>query len=122
MTRGDVFGLLAAGLVVLAVVRLLTAGDLVRRVIALNIASGGVLMVLVLVAAHSEPPDSVLHALALTGIVITVSVTGLALVLIRRIESPEHGEQPHDDEVPPDADHDDGPHDEHIQGAHGGGP
>src|SRR5690625_4669625 len=50
-------------------------------------------MVLVLVAAHSEPPDSVLHALALTGIVITVSVTGLALVIVRRIEAPHRTEE-----------------------------
>lgn len=117
MTRGDVFGLLATGLVVLGIARLLTTVDLVRRVIALNIASGGVLMVLIVVAAHSDPPDPVPHALALTGIVITVSVTGLALVLVRRIESPGQGEQPDDEEIPPDADRDDGPHDEHIHAA-----
>ncbi|MGC0272411.1 NADH-quinone oxidoreductase subunit K [Pseudactinotalea sp. Z1739] len=85
--RSDVFVILAVALAVLGIVRLLTTTDLVRRVIALNIASGGVLMVLVALAARTDPPDTVPHALVLTGIVITVSVTGLALVLIRRIEA-----------------------------------
>ena len=93
MMRADLFLLLAVALSVLGMVRLLTSTDLVRRVIALNIASGGVLMVLGSLAARSDPPDSVPHALALTGIVITVSVTGLALVIVRRIEAPHRTEE-----------------------------
>src|SRR5699024_1957453 len=77
--RTEVFTVLAVSLAVLGIVRLLTTTDLVRRVIALNIASGGVLMALLVLATRSDPPDAVPHALALTGIVITVSVTGLAL-------------------------------------------
>lgn len=90
--RTEIFTALAVALAVLGIVRLLTITDLVRRVIALNIASGGVLMTLLVLATRSDPPDAVPHALALTGIVITVSVTGLALVLIRRIETAEAGE------------------------------
>jgi multicomponent Na+:H+ antiporter subunit C len=35
----------------------------------------------------------VLHALVLTGIVITVSVTGFAIALVRRIERDERDRQ-----------------------------
>lgn len=94
MSRTDLFLLLGVALAVLGIVRMLLTRDLIGRVIGLNIASGGVLMVLLTVAVRSGPtvPDALPHAMVLTGIVITVSVTALAVVLIRRIESdPEEG-------------------------------
>jgi multicomponent Na+:H+ antiporter subunit C len=95
VTDGDAFLLLGVGLAVLGTVRLVLTGDHLRRVVALNVAGSGVLMVLVAVAYRSNPeePDPVLHALVLTGIVITVSVTGLALALVRRVERDEHDRQ-----------------------------
>jgi multicomponent Na+:H+ antiporter subunit C len=88
MSRPEVFLAVAVALVLLGVVRLLFTRDLVRRVIALNVAGSGVLLVLVVVAARSDPddPDPVPHALVLTGIVVTVAVTAVALGLVRRIE------------------------------------
>jgi multicomponent Na+:H+ antiporter subunit C len=89
VTRVEVFLLVAAALAVLGAARLLLTRDLMTRVLALNVSSAGVLMVLVVLAVRGgEPgaPDPVLHALVLTGIVITVSVTGLAIGLVRRIE------------------------------------
>jgi len=76
----------ALGLLVFALgsVRLLFVRDTVTRLVALNIAGAGVFLVLIALAARTDPPDPVLHALVLTGIVIAVSVTGLGLVLIRR--------------------------------------
>lgn len=85
----------AAALTLLGGVRLLLARDALVRLIALNVASGGGLLVLGALAARSSPPDTVLHALALTGIVITVAFTGVGLVLLRRTEGfePAGGEQ-----------------------------
>lgn len=88
MSRPEWFLLLGVALAVLGAARLLLTYDLLRRVLAMNVASGGVLMVLVAVGygAGSAEPDPVPHALVLTGIVITVSVTALAVGLVRRIE------------------------------------
>jgi multicomponent Na+:H+ antiporter subunit C len=89
VTRVEVFLLVGAALAVLGAARLLLTRDLMTRVLALNVSSAGVLMILVVLALRGgEPgtPDPVLHALVLTGIVITVSVTGFAVGLVRRIE------------------------------------
>lgn len=95
MTSVQWFLLVGAVLMALGGVRLLTASDLVVRLVALNIAGGGGLLVLVALAARSEVPDPVPHALALTGIVITVAVTGVGLALVRRIDdADQHGEDP----------------------------
>lgn len=81
--------LVGAVLLSLGAVRLLTARDLVVRLVALNVASAGGLLALVALAARTDEPDPVPHALALTGIVITVAVTGAGLALVRRIEDDE---------------------------------
>jgi multicomponent Na+:H+ antiporter subunit C len=95
VTRTDAYLLLGVVLAGLGTARLLLTADLIRRVIALNVASAGVLMLLVALAYRADPaePDPVLHALVLTGIVITVSVTALALGLVRRIETAQAEEQ-----------------------------
>lgn len=89
MNRPEVFLAVAVALVVLGVVRLLFTRDLVRQVLALNVAGSGVLLLLAVVAARSDAdtPDPVPHALVLTGIVVAVSVTAVALGLARRIET-----------------------------------
>lgn len=82
---------MALGAVVFAlgVLRVLLVSDALRRVVAINVASIGVLIILIALAARpgTDAPDPLLHALALTGIVITISISGVALVLIRHIES-----------------------------------
>jgi len=54
----------------------------------------GVFMLLIAVAYRGPglPPDPVPHALVLTGIVVAVSATALALALVRRL----HAEQEDD--------------------------
>lgn len=81
--------LVAAVLFSLGTVRVLTARDLVVRLIALNVAGSGGLLALVALAARTDEPDPVPHALALTGIVITVAVTGVGLAVVRRLEGEE---------------------------------
>jgi multicomponent Na+:H+ antiporter subunit C len=77
------------GLVVFVVglAGLLFAPHLLRKVMALNLMGSAVFLFLI-AGAHRGPtdaPDPVPHAMVLTGIVIAVSVTGLALALVRRL-------------------------------------
>ena len=83
------FLLVGAALFALGSVRLLTAPDLVVQLVALNVAGSGALLSLVALAARTDEPDPVPHALALTGIVITVAVTGVGLAVVRRLEGEE---------------------------------
>lgn len=57
---------------------------LLRRLLAFNLLGSGVFLLLVGLPAHRHGSDPVTHALVLTGIVVAVAATALALVLIRR--------------------------------------
>lgn len=79
----------AAGLAVL-VIGLLGVFDgrsrSVRRILALNVMASGVFLIMVATARRNQgPPDPIPHALVLTGIVVSVSATGLALALAKRL-------------------------------------
>ncbi len=59
---------------------------LLRKLISLNLMGSGAFLVLVALA-HRTPsgnPDPVPHAMVLTGLVVSVSATALALALLRR--------------------------------------
>lgn len=86
MTTATWYLLLGVVVVTIGALRLLMVQDLVARLIALDITGSGSLMVLVSLAARSEPIDPVLSALVITGLVITAAFTAIASVLIRRIE------------------------------------
>jgi multicomponent Na+:H+ antiporter subunit C len=57
---------------------------LVRRLIAFNVMGSGTFLVLVGHAQHERGFDPVPQALVLTGIVVAVASTALALLIIRR--------------------------------------
>ena len=59
--------------------------DGLRQVIALNIAGSGVFLLLVAVPSRGAGVDPVAQALVLTGIVVAVALTGVALVLLARL-------------------------------------
>lgn len=61
--------------------------DLLRKIVAANIATGGVFLILLAAArtAEQQTADPVPQALVLTGIVISVSLTAFALSLLRRL-------------------------------------
>lgn len=73
-------------LVVVGLTRFLLVRDLVARLVAMNVLGSGSLLLLLALAARSEPTDPVLSALVITGLVVTVAFTGVGAVLIRRIE------------------------------------
>lgn len=91
MSPSDLY--VIAGIIVIGIglYRLVASTEFLRRVVALNIASAGAGAVLVS-AAYREPPgiaDPVPHALVITGIVVVVSTTAVALALIRRLHDDE---------------------------------
>lgn len=98
MTANLLLHLVAGALIfALGVIGTLIVRDLIRRIVALNVASGGVMLVFLALADRGDgAPDPVPQALVLTGIVVMAAVTGLALTLARRIESPESDLEPPD--------------------------
>lgn len=58
---------------------------LLRKVIAFNIMGSGAFLVLVGLAQRGGAPDPVSQAMVLTGIVVSVAATALALALARRL-------------------------------------
>ncbi|TLX63238.1 NADH:quinone oxidoreductase [Stutzerimonas nosocomialis] len=70
---------------------LLTLRDALRRIIAINLMGSGVFLVMIALAARVVPSDPVLVALVVTGLVVAVSATALAL---RLAGSADRGESP----------------------------
>jgi multicomponent Na+:H+ antiporter subunit C len=70
--------------------------DWVRKILGANVASSGIFLVLVAMAARvpSGAPDPVPHALVLTGIVVSVSATALGLALARRLREAREANAP----------------------------
>lgn len=89
MTAQVFFMAVGAVILCLGVARLVHARDWVVRLLALNVASGGALVALVSLAGSGEGTDPVPHALALTGIVIMVAITGVGLLLARLVQTDE---------------------------------
>ncbi len=57
---------------------------LLRRLLAFNVMGGGTFLILVGLAQDGRGKDPVPQALVLTGIVVAVSATALAVILMRR--------------------------------------
>ena len=68
---------------------LLVQSHLLRRILALNVMGGSVFLVYIALGAQTPGaiPDPVPHAMVLTGIVVSVCATGLALVLADRLQA-----------------------------------
>ena len=91
MTPDLIYGLTGIAVFGIGLVGALCAQDRLRRVLALKLCSVGAGFLLV-VGAWREPPatpDPVPHALVITGIVVMVSATAVALALIRRLQTLE---------------------------------
>ena len=83
-----VYLLAAIGLFVIGLYALLRRGHFLRKILALNVMASAIFLLLVDLAHRGPgPPDPVPHALVLTGIVVSISATGLALALTARIRS-----------------------------------
>ncbi len=89
MTVAVFYAIAGVALAGLGLFALFARAHLVRKILALNVLSSGVFMVFVALAyrAPGAAPDPVPHAMVLTGIVVSVSATAVALVLTSRLEA-----------------------------------
>jgi multicomponent Na+:H+ antiporter subunit C len=91
MNADALFPVTAALLLAIGLYGLLSRTELIHRLIATNIMSSAVFLLLVRMAVRREsPPDPVPHAMVLTGIVIAISLTAFALALARRFRHLTH--------------------------------
>lgn len=79
-------GVLLAGIGLLALV---LRAHAIRKLVGLNIMGSGIFLLMIALArrAPGGAPDPVPHAMVLTGIVVAVSVTAVALLLLHQIAS-----------------------------------
>lgn len=82
-----IFGIAGVALFAIGVYGALLHRVLLGRILAINVCGVGVFTVFVALAWRGPvlAPDPLPHALVLTGIVVAVSATGLALALGRRL-------------------------------------
>jgi len=92
LTAEIIYALTGVGLFGLGLRGALLRRSLLGRILAINICGAGVFLLLVAIA-YTGPglvPDALPQALVLTGIVVAVSATALALALGRRLRETDH--------------------------------
>ena len=99
MTTGLLFALAGAVLFALGVAGVVLIDHLLRRILAFNVMGSGAFLVLVGLAQRGDVPDPVPQAMVLTGIVVAVAATALALALVRKLHGlTGHLELPEDND------------------------
>jgi len=88
MTSAALYALTGVALFGIGFYAVVVQANRLRKVLAVNVMGNGVFMVLVALAYRTPnaPPDPVPHAMVLTGIVVAVSATAVALALIRQTD------------------------------------
>lgn len=81
MTAVSAYLLAGVALFLIGLHGLLILRSMLRRVIAVNLMGSGVFLVLTALAARVPETDPILHALVVTGLVVSISATALALRL-----------------------------------------
>lgn len=84
MSTGLIYAATGCLLFVLGLGGVLLLKALLRRILAFNLMGSGAFLVLVGLAQRDGTPDPVPQAMVLTGIVVAVAATALALTLARR--------------------------------------
>ena len=81
------YALVGVGLFCLGLYALIVHAHLLRKILAINVMGSGVFLVLVALAKRTgnAVPDPVPHAMVITGIVVAVSATAFALMLMLRV-------------------------------------
>lgn len=89
MTVPVLYALVGIALFCMALHAVIVSRSALRKILAVNVMSSGVFLVLVALArrAPGPSPDPIPHAMVLTGIVVAVSATALAIVLINRMHA-----------------------------------
>ncbi|TVP57888.1 MAG: hypothetical protein EA349_05550 [Halomonadaceae bacterium] len=88
MTPDVLFKYVAVLLFVIGLYGMLSQPHMLRKILAGNLMSVGVFLFMIATAARnaSITADPVPHAMVITGIVVSISVTALALMLVERIQ------------------------------------
>lgn len=99
MTVPVFYTLVGVALFCLSLHAVIVHADPLRRVLAVNVMSSGVFLVLVALARRvpGPAPDPVPHAMVITGIVVAISATALAIVLINRLRIGGGAQRPEDE-------------------------
>lgn len=84
MTGGLLFALTGVALFASGVAGVVLIDNLLRRILAFNLMGSGAFLVLVGLAQRNEVADPVPQAMVLTGIVVAVAATALALAMTRK--------------------------------------
>ncbi len=84
MTGSLLYAFTGAILFGIGVFGLLQLSHLLRKLLAFNVTGSGVFLILVGLPQHHGGADPIPQALVLTGIVVAIAATALAVVLIRR--------------------------------------
>lgn len=93
MTPDTIYGATGFGLFAIGLYHALVLPSALRRIVALNVASVGAGFVLVIAAWRpGSAADPVPHALVITGIVVLVAATAVALAIVRALHDTETDE------------------------------
>lgn len=85
MSAGLVYALAGAALFAIGLAGLLLLPQLLRKILAFNILGSGAFLVLVGLGQRDGVIDAVPQAMVLTGIVVAIAATALALALARQL-------------------------------------
>ncbi|WP_018981342.1 NADH-quinone oxidoreductase subunit K [Salinimonas chungwhensis] len=92
MSEQALYTALGIALFWLGLYRAVTVTSMLIKVVAYNIAGAGTFMVLIATAySPTEPADPVPHAIVLTGIVVSLAATALAVLLALRCQREDNG-------------------------------
>lgn len=88
MSPDVLFKYVAVLLFIIGLYGMLSQSHMVRKIIASNLMSVGVFLFMIATAARNDSmtADPVPHAMVITGIVVSISITALALMLVERIQ------------------------------------
>ncbi len=83
------YALVGVGLFSLGLYALIVHAQLLRKILAINVMGSGVFLLLVALATRGgdAPPDAVAQAMVITGSVVAVSATALALTLMLKLSA-----------------------------------
>lgn len=87
MTSLMLYLLCGGGLFAIGLYGLARRSSLLHHVLALNVMGSGVFMTFLALSVRSSPSDAVPQALVLTGIVVAMSASALALSFMRRLQA-----------------------------------
>jgi len=87
VSSGLIFAITGVVLFAMGSAGMLLVAHLLRRILAFNLMGSGAFLILVGLAQRGGTPDPVPQAMVLTGIVVAVAATAVALALLRKLHA-----------------------------------